>query len=275
MNDKGGATLGTDPIESFKAAQKQGWAHFAPLATFTTPCAARLVRFAKVQAGQRVLDVGCGTGVVAITAALVGAKVTGADLTPELLKVARENAEITGADVEWHEADVEQLPFDDRQFDVVLSQFGHMFGPRPDVAIAEMLRVVKPGGTIAFSTWPPDHFIGRLFVLLSGYMPPPPPGVTPPVLWGEPGIVRERLGAAVKDLTFDRDWMWIPALNPQYHRWHTERTAGPVFKLVEMLQGSDPARLREFRREYDALAAEYFESNLLRQSYLMSRAIKK
>lgn len=268
----GAATL--NPFDQFKANQRAGWAHFGPLAVFTTPCAARLVRFAGIRAGQRVLDVGSGTGVAAITARRLGATVTGSDLTPELLEQARENAHIAGVELEWREADVEQLPFADAEYDVVLSQFGHMFAPRPEVAIAEMLRVLKPGGTIAFSTWPPDHFIGRMFMLTARYAPPPPPGTASPVLWGEPTIVRERLGGRVQDITFERDLMTTNTLSPQHVRFVTERTAGPVLKLVETLQASDPAKLAEFRREYDALAEQYFEMNIMRQSYLMTRATK-
>src|SRR5580765_7884275 len=134
---------GADPLARFKEAQREGWAHFAPLEALTTPPAAELVRRASPRAGQSVLDVACGTGVVAITAARLGARVTGLDLTPELLKRARENAGIADVAVDWHEGDAEQLPFGDADFDVVLSQFGHMFAPRPEVAVAEMLRVLK------------------------------------------------------------------------------------------------------------------------------------
>ena len=247
-------TAAIDPIEAFKAKQREAWSSFAPLAANTTITAARLVRFARVQPNQRVLDVGCGTGVVAITAALhAAARVTGADLTPELLEVARENARI----------------------DVVLSQFGHIFAPRPDVAVGEMLRVLKSGGTIAFSTWPPELFNGRMFALIGRNMPPPPPGVSPPKQWGDPNIVRERLGAAVRDLTFDRDIMVVPALSPAHHRTVSERTAGPLRKLVESLERSDPAKLAEVRREYDATAAENFSGNAMHQGYLMTRAVKK
>jgi SAM-dependent methyltransferase len=263
-----------DALAAFKAGQRAGWAHFGPLAAVTTPTAARLVRFARVQAGQAVLDVGCGTGVVAITAARAGAMVTGSDLTPELLELARENAAVAGVGVEWREADAEALPFADRSFDVVLSQFGHMFAPRPDVATAEMLRVLKPGGTIAFSTWPPDHYVGRMFALVARYAPPPPPGVSPPVQWGEPSIVRERLGTAVRDLTFDRDLMRVPALSPAHVRALGEKSAGPVIRLVQALETAEPAKLAEFRREYDALSQEYFDQNTVRQSFLMSRAVK-
>lgn len=268
------STPSADPYAAFKAVQREGWSHFGPLAVFTTPPAARLVRFAGIRRGDRVLDVGSGTGVAAVTAARKGAHVTGSDLTPELIEQAKENAHISGVDVEWRVADAEALPFDDAAFDVVTSQFGHMFAPRPEVALAEMLRVLKPGGTIAFSTWPPDHFVGRMFALTARYAPPPPPGVVSPVLWGEPAVVRERLGDAVRDLVFERDLMTVATLSPQHVRFFTERTAGPVLKLVQSLEADDPTRLAEYRHEFDALAARYFEMNGMRQSYLMTRAVK-
>jgi len=265
----------SDPFAQFKNTQREGWAHFAPLETFTTAPAAQLVKFAGVQSGQKVLDVACGTGVVAVTAARRGAKVTALDLTPELLARARENAEMAQVSVEWHEGDVEQLPFEKDTFDVVVSQYGHMFAPRPGVALSEMLRVLKPGGTIAFSTWPPEMFIGKMFVLISSYMPPPPPGIAPPVQWGEPQVVRERLGDAVKDVAFRRGVMVMPALSPQHSRAGMERTAGPVVKLVQMLTASDPARLETFRRDYERLVDEFVVDNVVTQDYLMTRATKK
>lgn len=263
-----------DPLEKFKAAQKAGWAYFTPLQAFTTIPAGRLVEHAGIRAGMRVLDVACGTGVVAVSAARMGARVTGLDLTPELLEQARANAQLAGVEIDFHEGDVEQLPFDAEMFDVVVSQYGHMFAPRPEVATREMLRVLKRGGTIAFSTWPPELFIGRMFRLVSEYLPAPPPGVSPPPQWGDPGIVRERLGTAVRDIVFDRDRLAAPALSLAHYRDLTERTAGPVLKLVESLSASDPAKLATFRAAYDALTAQYFDRNSVRQDYLMTRAIK-
>jgi SAM-dependent methyltransferase len=263
-----------DPFIQFKESQKQGWVHFAPLETWTTAPAARLVRHARLAAGQRVLDIACGTGVVAITAARAGARVTGLDLTPQLLERARENAKLAGVEVEFREGDVEQLPFDNADFDVVLSQFGHMFAPRPEVAIAEMLRVLRAGGTIAFSTWPPELFMGRMFALISRYGPPPPAGAAPPPLWGDPNIVRERLGNAVKDITFDRDRMVIPSLSVPHYRSNFEQTAGPLIKLVEALRSSNPAVLEQFRRDFEALIAEHYWDNMIHQDYLLTRAIK-
>jgi SAM-dependent methyltransferase len=159
-------------------------------------------------------------------------------------------------------------------FDVVLSHFGHMFAPRPDVTMAEMLRVLKRGGTIAFTTWSPELLIGSSFKLVASYMPPPPPGVSSSPQWGDVAIVRERLGSAVKNIMFDRACMLFPALSVQNYRDHLERTAGPMLKLVESLLTSDPARLAQFRGEYDALIAPYFEDNVVRQDYLLTRAVK-
>src|SRR5437588_638062 len=102
----------------------------------------------------------------------------------------------------------------------------------------------------------------------------PPPGVSPSPQWGDVAIVRERLGSAVKDIVFDRACMLFPALSVQNYRDHLERTAGPMLKLVESLLTSDPARLAQFRGEYDALIAPYFEDNVVRQDYLLTRAVK-
>jgi len=266
--------MAVDVIKRFKETQREGWVHFAPLQVFTTESAGRLVRFAGIRTGDRVLDVACGTGVVAVTAARHGARVTGLDLTPQLLDVARDNAVTASVDVEWHQGDVEDLPFTPESYDVVVSQFGHMFAPRPEIAVGEMLRVLKPGGTLAFSTWPPELFVGRLFALTAGYMPALPPGIAPPPLWGDPRIVQERLGTRVTDLRFDRATMRVPALSARHQRESFERTSGPVVKLVEMLAASDPARLDAYRAECDALIAEYLEDNAVRQGYLMTRATK-
>ena len=269
------STIAVDPFKEFKQRQREGWKFFAPLETFTTLAAAQLANFAQIQPGQTVLDVGTGTGVAAITARRRGARVSALDLTPELLQRAREHSAIAGiTDIDWKEGDAESLPYGDASFDVVTSQFGHMFAPRPDVAIGEMLRVLKPGGRIAFSTWPPDLYVGRMLAMVSKYSPPPPPGASPPGQWGEPAIVRERLGDRVHDLVFTGGLMLIPALSPQHYRASIETTAGPVIKLVESL-ANDAPKLAAFRAELEALAAEYHADNAIRQDYLMTRATKK
>ena len=261
-----------DPFAQFKAVQKEAWGLFAPTEIFTTPAAAQLVKHAKVKSGDKVLDIACGTGVAAITAARLGAQTKGLDLSPVLLERAKWNADLAEVQVEFTEGDAESLPYKDAEFDVVLSQFGHMFAPRPDVTIAEMLRVLKPEGTIAFSTWPPELFIAKMFALTSKYMPPPE-GVAPPPLWGNPQIILERLGNKVKDVVFERDIMFASALSPQHVRNFMETNVGPLVKLVEKC-ADDPATLASFRKELEALVALYLRDNQMRQHYLMTRATK-
>ena len=264
--------MATDPFAQFKAVQREAWALFSPLAAFTTPAAASLVEFAEIRAGEAVLDVACGTGVVAVTAARRGAQVRGLDLSPALLEDARRNAAVIGADIEFTEGDAEALPYADASFDVALSQFGHMFAPRPEIAVAEMLRVLKPGGRIAFSTWPPELMIGRMFALTGAYLPPPA-GVAPPPAWGDVNIVRQRLGDAVRDLRFQRDEMSIPALSPQHYRASLEVSVGPLIKLLQSL-ADQPERLAQFRAQLEDLIGQFFTHNRVRQSYLMTRAVK-
>ncbi len=267
--------MSTDPFAQFKAAQREGWAVFSPLATFTTTAAASLVEFAAVQPGQAVLDAACGTGVVAITAVRRGARVSALDLSPVLLQEARSSAALIGADITFNEGDVEAMPYADSSFDVVLSQFGHMFAPRPESAVAEMLRVLKPGGRLAFSTWPPELIIGRMFTIIGSYLPVPQ-GAVPaaPPAWGDPNVVRQRLGDAVTDIEFNQDEMRIPALSPKHYCANMERTAAPLMKVVESLR-NEPQRLAAFRAQVEALAERYFARNRVHQSFLMTRAVKR
>ncbi|HLY08409.1 MAG TPA: methyltransferase domain-containing protein [Planctomycetota bacterium] len=268
--------MSEDPIAEFKHRQRETWAlgNFGDVATFTTQTAGHLVRFAGVRAGQAVLDVACGTGPVAITAARRGARVTGLDLTPELLAQARDSAPIAGlSDVVWKEGDAEALPFADASFDVVLSQFGHMFAPRPEVATRELLRVLKPGGRIAFATWPPEGFVGRATLLSGKYVPPPGPGVPPPAQWGDPNIVRDRLGAGVKQLFFERGVMAVPTLSPQHFMAWQGARIGRVIQMMALLK-KEPAKLDAYVQEYGALVEEYLVDNVVKHEYLLSRAIK-
>jgi SAM-dependent methyltransferase len=263
-----------DPLAQFKAIQRESWALFVPLATFTTPPAAKLVDYAGVRKGDKVLDVACGTGVVAVTAARLGAEVKALDLSPVLLEEARKNATTAKVHIEFTEGDVEALPYKDGEFDVVLSQYGHMFAPRPEIAVKELLRVLKPGGRIAFSTWPPELFVGRMLMTVGKYLPPPPQGVSPPAAWGDTSVVRQRLGEAVTDLQFDRAEMIFPALSPQHCAAHLEVAVGPVIKAVELL-ANEPARLAALRAEIVANVEQFFRKNYVSQGFLMTRAVKK
>jgi ubiquinone/menaquinone biosynthesis C-methylase UbiE len=267
----GERVMSQDSFAEFKSVQREMWSSFAPTAIFTTPVAAHLVRFAEVRPGERVLDVGCGTGVVAITAAGSGARVSGLDLTPDLLDVARANQAIAECgEIDWTEGDAESLPYPDASFDVVLSQFGHIFAPRPEVAISEMRRVLKTGGRIAFASWPPEHFVGRFFGLVARHSPPPPPGAAPPPLWGNVAVVTERLSRGFREPFFERGIMKVPALSVPHLWQYMSKSIGPLQKIVERL-GASP-ELAVLREEVNALTKLYFDRNVVQQSYLLTRA---
>ena len=167
--------------------------------------------------GEHVLDVACGTGITTITACRAGRKVIGIDLTPELLERAKEDAVLAGVTegIEWKQGDAEDLPFPDNSFDIVLSSLGHMFTPRPEVAAKELIRVTKEGGRIAFTTWPPEHNVGRFFAAIIKHVPPPPQGPPSPMQWGIPQTVQERLGRRVKDLHFERGVVYFSCIEPE------------------------------------------------------------
>lgn len=261
-----------DPFAELKQRQREMWASFGPTAMFTTPVAGHVVRFASIVEGETVLDVGTGTGVLAITAARMGAKVTGLDLTPELIEQARENAAIARLPkIVWDQGDVEALPYADASFNVVVSQFGHMFAPRPEIAMAEMRRVLKPGGRVVFATWPPEHFIGRMFAFVGRNSPPLPPGAAPPPQWGNPTVIAERLGNKFGAPFFERGVMRFSALSIPHFRLFMERSVGPIQKLVEGM-AADPQKLESFRTEFEALAAPYHFDNVMHQDYLLTRA---
>ncbi|HVM45798.1 MAG TPA: class I SAM-dependent methyltransferase [Candidatus Thermoplasmatota archaeon] len=262
-----------DPFVEFKAKQREGWKNYGPAESHTTRTAAHLVRVADVKRGQRVLDVACGTGPVAVTAARLGAIVSGVDLTPELLMRAAENSAIAAVDVAWREGDVEMLPYRDGEFDVVLSQFGHIFAPRPDVATSEMLRVLKPGGTLAFSAWAPSGAVGAMFGVISKHLPPPPPGVPPPTLWGDVATVRARLGERVRDLYFEHAALEGTALSPAHNRLDLEAILAPLRALFHEHR-DDPKRIEAVRAELDAALAPYHRDNVVRNEYLLVRALK-
>ena len=267
--------MNNDPIAEFKIKQRETWTmgNFGDIAVFTTPVAGHLVGFAGVSGGHAVLDVGTGTGVAAITARRMGARVVGLDLTPALLAQAKESAAVAECDdIVWQEGDAEALPFPDATFDVVLSQFGHMFAPRPEVSMAEMLRVLKPGGIVAFATWPGEQLIGRMFGLNAKYVAPPP-DVASPVQWGDVATVRQRLGRDVKDVRFERGMMHIPALSPQHLRLLQEAKTGPFIRVVLALQ-AEPEKLAAWRKEVDELVSEYLRDNVVHHEYLLTRAIK-
>ena len=189
------------PIEAIKAGMRATWmaGDFGQLARYESASGADLVRRLGLGPGDRVLDVACGTGNVALAAARAGATVNGLDFAPNLLTQARAQATAAGLTARFDEGDAEALPYADGAFDVVASAFGVMFAPRPERAAAELLRVCRSGGRIALLSWTPRSFVGQLFLLVCRYAPLPPQ-LAPPVQWGVEAMVRERLDAGVAAL---------------------------------------------------------------------------
>lgn len=168
-----------------------------------------LVQASGVGRGDRVLDVAAGTGNASIHAAVTGARVVASDLTPELLEVGRAEAAERGVELERQEADAEALPFDDNSFDAVMSCIGVMFAPHHQRAADELVRVCRPGGTLALINWTPEGFIGQMFATMKRFAPPPPPGVQAPPLWGKEGYVKQLLGGRVTDLALHRHTLTV------------------------------------------------------------------
>src|SRR3954464_10103299 len=167
-----------------------GLGDYADLSEALPPPAETLAGACAVSAGQEVLDVAAGDGNFAIACAREGASVVASDLSPGMVERGRSRAEREGYDIEWVEADVEDLPFEDGRFDCVGSVFGAMMAPRPRVVAEELFRVVRPGGTVGMTAWTPRGFSADLFRLGRSYAPPSDSPLSDE--WSDETKVRER-----------------------------------------------------------------------------------
>jgi ubiquinone/menaquinone biosynthesis C-methylase UbiE len=235
------------------------------------PAIARLVNAAGVDPGDRVLDVGCGTGNAALTARRSGADVVGLDLSPRMLDLAREGATLAGyRDLQWVEGDAEGLPFGDGAFDAVISNFGHVFAPDSPAAGRELCRVARPGGRVAFTAWSPDGVVGDLTEVLVDHVADPPSDPWSHLQWGRSAFVREQLGAAA-DLSFQRRIARFRYVSPEHFWREFAEESGP---LSPVISGIDDAAARERLRRaaVDALE-EWFGDNAVRVEYLQVRGV--
>jgi SAM-dependent methyltransferase len=171
-----------------------------------------LVPRANIKPGMDVLDVACGTGNASIPAARLGARVTGLDLSPGLVAIARDRGSEAGVEVDWMEGDAQSLPFEDDSFDRVISAIGHMFAPDHHRTAEELRRVCRPDGRIAIACWTAAGAIGAMFERLGAISPAPPEGFQPPVLWGTEDHVRALLGDSIE---FERHFVDFNEPSPE------------------------------------------------------------
>lgn len=241
-------TVDNDADRALKAKHRALWAsgdYPAVAAELIPALGPELVLACGVKPGDHVLDVAAGSGNASIPAAAAGAVVTASDLTPELFEVGRRIAAERGVALEWVEADAEALPFADNSFDVVMSCVGAMFAPHHQATADELVRVVRPGGTIGLINWTPEGFIGNLFATMKPFAPPPPPGASPPPLWGSEEHVATLFGDRVSDLSMRRQTVHINhCATPIEFREYWKHNYGPTIAAYRF-NAEQPARVDE------------------------------
>jgi SAM-dependent methyltransferase len=225
-------------VSGIKEGQKAMWTagDYPEVSRRIASVAELLVERLGAEAGLDWLDVATGSGNVALPASRAGAKVTGLDLTPKLLDVARSRAASAGLEIEFVEGDAEELPFADGSFDRVSSCFGVMFAPRQQVAASELVRVARPGGRICVAAWTPEGFVGTSFKTSASYMPPPPPELKPPVMWGDEQHVRSLFADSGGEVACELHTVTFSAASAEAWLADDERMLGPAVMAKAALE---------------------------------------
>ena len=248
----------TPDLAAIKGRQQTAWSSgdYGKVGVTLLMMGELLAEAADLKSGQRVLDVASGNGNASLAAARRFCDVTAIDYVPMLLEEGRQRAEAEGLAVDFREGDAENLPFEDASFDVVLSTLGVMFAPDQDKAAQELLRVVKPGGTIGMVNWVPDSYIGELFKTIGKHVPPPP-GLKPPFRWGTEEGLDELLGGGIGSLqTRRRTFVWrFPSA-----RHHVEYMRGYYGPLNKAFGALDEAGQEALEGDLISLAERYDRS---------------
>jgi len=237
----------TSELAALKTKLRAAWiaGDFGQIARFYADQAEDFIKRLDLKPGMKVLDVACGTGNLALPAARTGATVTGVDIAPNLLEQARENAKGAGLHVQFDEGDAEALPYGAAAFDAVVTMFGAMFAPRPELVAAELTRVCRSGGLIAMANWTPGGFIGRMFKTTAAHFPLPP-GMRSPVLWGVEETVRERFSQGISKLeTKLQNIHFVFPFSPADVVEHFRLYYGPTQKAFGALDENAQSALRK------------------------------
>ncbi len=247
-------------VSGIKQGQKMMWTagDYPEVSRRIASVAELLAERVGAQEGVELLDVATGSGNVALAAARSGAKVTGLDLTPKLLEVARSRASAAGLQIELVEGDAEELPFAEGSFDRVTSCFGVMFAPRQQIAAAELARVARPGATIGVTAWTPDGFVGASFRTAAGFMPPMPEELKPPAMWGNEEHVRSLFADTGAEVICER--LTVPFAAASAEAWFAEdeRKLGPAVIAKAALEPQ--GRYGELREHMLKLLNDYNEA---------------
>jgi len=209
---------------------------FGAFSPYTTAGDDKLFQQARIQPEERVLDAACGVGPFSLRAARIGANVVGIDIAPNLLAQAKENARAAGLTIRFDEGDIESMPYDDASFDTLVSQFGVIFTPHPDVAVAELARILIPNGRIILFCWTPTGWVGRLMQVVGRHVPPPP-NASSPLSWGIEEAARGRLAPHFQAFSAARDVyaMRFP-FGPEAAMDFFLQNMGPVSRAYHALQ---------------------------------------
>jgi 2-polyprenyl-3-methyl-5-hydroxy-6-metoxy-1,4-benzoquinol methylase len=240
------STKMTTEMEMLKSKLRATWmaGDFAEIAKSIELGAEEFVTRLGIRKGMALLDVACGNGNTAIPATWLGAHVTGVDIAPYLIELAIQRAVHDGVSADFDIGDVESLPYEAASFDAVITMFGAMFAPRPDVTARELKRVCRPGGLIAMANWTPQGFIGQMFKTTGKHVAPPA-GMPSPLLWGDEETVANRMADGTVDLQMVRrkiDFVFL--MSPAEVVEHFRLYYGPTQKAFESLDQTGQAALR-------------------------------
>lgn len=267
-------------IEQIKASMRATWmaGDFGVVAKTISGSGEAFINRLKISAGTRLLDVACGTGNLSIPAARLGTVVTGVDIAANLLVQARDRAAAEGLSITFDEGDAEALPYADASFDTVVSMFGAMFAPRPELVASELARVLKPGGLLAMANWNPASFTGRMFKVGSQHVPHPPT-IPPPVLWGDEAFVHERLSSGfdhieTEIIPIEFDMPVSPAGAVAFFRKYFGPTQVAFSRLDDAGQAAFAAALEALWASANT-APDPAKHTLVRNEYLQVTAIRR
>lgn len=266
-------------LDTIKTRMKGAWnaGDYGRFATYMEPGAVEILNNWKINPGQTMLDVACGTGQMSIPAARSGVNVTGVDIADNSIYYAQNRARAEGLDAKFEVGDAECLDYEDNSFDVVATVVGAMFAPRPDKVASELLRVCKPGGRILMVNWTPTGMVGHMFKTIGQHVPSPS-DVPPPPLWGVEEIVKDRFDENISSLKLQRKYypLWYyPFGVPEVVQFFFD-CYGPTEKAYQSLD--DDGR-KSLRAGLEKVFSEYNiatdGTTVFESEYLEVEAVKK